>query len=49
VQWDLVVGDVVVLKAGDAVPADCVIIKSENLQVDTLKWFANRRNVLFTL
>ena len=39
VQWDLVVGDIVVLKAGDMVPADSVIIKSENLQVDKFHWY----------
>ncbi len=32
--WDLCVGDVVMLNAGDRVPADCIIIKSANVEVD---------------
>lgn len=32
--WHLVVGDVVKLSLGDKVPADCVIIESQNLNVD---------------
>lgn len=32
--WDLVVGDVVILTAGDKVPADCIIISSQNLKVE---------------
>lgn len=32
--WDLVVGDVVVLTAGDKVPADAIIVESQNLSVD---------------
>ena len=31
---DLVVGDLVMLKLGDIVPADCVIVKSEDVRVD---------------
>lgn len=31
--WKLVVGDVVILDAGDKVPADCIIIESTNLDV----------------
>lgn len=34
VNWDLVVGDVIYLSAGDKVPADCVIIHSNNLTAD---------------
>ena len=32
--WDLVVGDVIVMSAGDKVPADCIIIDSANLTVE---------------
>jgi len=32
--WSLVVGDVVILNAGDKVPADCIIISSSNLLVE---------------
>ena len=32
--WDLVVGDIVQLKAGDRVPADCIIIESVNVLTD---------------
>jgi len=32
--WSLVVGDVVILNAGDKVPADCIIISSSNLEVE---------------
>lgn len=32
--WDLVVGDVILLREGDSVPADCIIIESTNLKVD---------------
>lgn len=32
--WNLVVGDVIQLSAGDKVPADCLLIKGSNLQVD---------------
>ena len=32
--WELVVGDVVVLTAGDKVPADCIVISSQNLKVE---------------
>ena len=32
--WDMQVGDVVILNAGDKVPADCIIIDSSNLQLD---------------
>jgi P-type E1-E2 ATPase len=32
--WSLVVGDVVILNAGDKVPADCIIISSSNLSVE---------------
>lgn len=32
--WDLVVGDVVVLSAGDKLPADAIIVESQNLAVD---------------
>ena len=32
--WDLVVGDVIVLTAGDKVPADAIIFESQNLTVD---------------
>ena len=31
--WDIVVGDVAILNAGDKVPADCIIISSNNLKV----------------
>ena len=32
--WELVVGDVILLSAGDKVPADCIIIDSQSLEVD---------------
>ena len=32
--WEMVVGDVVCMTAGDKVPADCLIIESNNLKVD---------------
>lgn len=32
--WELVVGDVVALKAGDRVPADCIIIDSVNVHTN---------------
>lgn len=33
-MWELVVGDVVMLHAGDKVPADCIVIDSTNLLVE---------------
>lgn len=33
-QRDLVVGDIIILKQGDEIPADCVVIKSDNLLVN---------------
>lgn len=35
--YDLVVGDVIKLQAGDIVPADCVIITEQDLVVDESK------------
>jgi P-type Ca2+ transporter type 2C len=35
--YDLVVGDVIKLQAGDIVPADCVIINEQDLVVDESK------------
>ena len=35
--WDLVVGDVAILNAGDKTPADCIIISSQNLKVQESK------------
>ena len=32
--WELVVGDVVVLTAGDKVPCDAIMVESQNLAVD---------------
>ena len=32
--WDLVVGDIVYLSAGDKVPADCIIADGQSLRVD---------------
>ena len=32
--WDLVVGDVIQLSAGDKVPADCLVVESANLMCD---------------
>jgi len=32
--WDLVVGDIIQLKPGDKVPADCLVISSANLAVN---------------
>jgi len=32
--WDVVVGDVVLLETGASVPADCLIIEAQDLQVD---------------
>jgi Ca2+-transporting ATPase len=31
---ELVVGDVILVEAGKSIPADCVLIQSEQLQVD---------------
>lgn len=35
--YDLVVGDVIKIQAGDIVPADCVIINEQDLVVDESK------------
>jgi len=35
--WDVVVGDVVNLNPGDQVPADCLVIHSNQLMVDESK------------
>ena len=32
--WDVVVGDVIQLETGSSVPADCLIIEAQDLQVD---------------
>lgn len=32
--WDLVVGDVVLLSAGDRIPADCLVLESSDFQVE---------------
>lgn len=32
--WDVVVGDIVLLETGASVPADCLIIEAQDLQVD---------------
>ena len=32
--WDLVVGDIVHLTAGDKVPADCLIVDGQQLKVN---------------
>lgn len=32
--WKLVVGDVIMLNAGDRLPADCLVVESSNLTVD---------------
>mmetsp|Transcript_23024 Transcript_23024/g.31395 ORF Transcript_23024/g.31395 Transcript_23024/m.31395 type:complete len:541 (+) Transcript_23024:427-2049(+) len=32
--WNLVAGDVILLREGDSVPADCIIIESTNVAVD---------------
>lgn len=32
--WSLVVGDVIILESGCKVPADCIIIESQDLEVD---------------
>jgi len=32
--WDVVVGDVVLLETGASVPADCLIIEAQDLQID---------------
>lgn len=46
-MWDLHVGDVIKLKTGDKVPADCLIIESFNLKVDGsgLKYFEELENL----
>lgn len=31
--WDLVVGDIVILHAGDKIPSDCIAIEAVNLEV----------------
>lgn len=35
--WNLVVGDVIVMKPGDKVPADCLVLSSANLFVKEIK------------
>lgn len=35
--WDLVVGDIIQLKPGDKIPADCLVVNSANLRVDEIK------------
>jgi len=32
--WDVVVGDVVLLETGASVPADCLIIDAQDMQID---------------
>lgn len=32
--WDVVVGDIILLETGDCVPADCLIIEAQDMQVD---------------
>ena len=32
-MWDLVAGDIIILETGDKVPADCLVIESNNLQL----------------
>ena len=32
--WDLVVGDVIILEAGQRIPADCLVIESSDARVD---------------
>lgn len=32
--WDLVVGDILLLNPGDRVPADCMVVESDNLEVE---------------
>jgi P-type E1-E2 ATPase len=32
--WNLVVGDVILLEGGARVPADCLVIESDDLEVD---------------
>ena len=33
-MWNLVVGDVILLEGGARVPADCLVIESDDLEVD---------------
>ena len=33
-MWELVVGDIIMLEAGDRVPADCLLIEAIDFQVD---------------
>ena len=32
--WDLVVGDVIMVKSGQRVPGDCLVLESSDFQVD---------------
>lgn len=32
--WELVVGDIILLSAGDRIPADCLLLESSDLQVE---------------
>lgn len=41
--WDLVVGDVILLREGDSVPADCIIIEATDVVVDESN-FPDRSN-----
>lgn len=41
---DLVVGDIVVLEAGDRVPADCWLCEEMDILVDEKEYFPNAAN-----
>lgn len=43
---DLVVGDIVRLKAGDKVPADCRVIYNESMKVDQSMITGDRKSVV---
>lgn len=42
---DLVVGDILVLEAGDKVPADCILVKEMDMFVDQSFLYARETNV----
>lgn len=35
--WNLVVGDIVTLQPGDKIPADCLVLESQNLHVKQIQ------------
>jgi len=41
--WDLVVGDMVLLNTGDRIPADCLVVESNGLEVQETQMEQTRR------